>query len=104
MQAWLDSPLKEAAVVYVNGERAGSIWCPPYQIDVARFLKPGTNTLKIQVANLAINYMSGHKLPDYRLLNLRFGERFQAQDMDKVRPEPAGLLGHIRLIWGSRSK
>jgi hypothetical protein len=28
---------------------------------------------------------------------MRFGERFQAQDMDKVRAEPAGLLGPIRL-------
>jgi hypothetical protein len=31
------------------------------------------------------------------LLNLRYGERFQAQDMDKVQPIPAGLLGPIRL-------
>jgi hypothetical protein len=42
--------------------------------------------------------MAGHRLPDYRLLNLRYGERFQAQDMDKVRPTPSGLLGSIRLV------
>lgn len=98
MQAWLDAPLREAAVVYVNDRRAGSVWCPPYGLDVTGLLRPGVNKLHIVVANLALNYMSGHRLPDYRLLNLRYGERFQAQDMDKVQPVPAGLLGPIRLI------
>ena len=27
MQAWLDAPVREAAVVYINGQRAGSVWC-----------------------------------------------------------------------------
>jgi len=62
------------------------------------YLKPGENRLRLVVGNLALNYMAGHRLPDYRLLNLRYGERFQAQDMDKVLPVPAGLLGNIRLI------
>jgi hypothetical protein len=61
-------------------------------------LRPGKNKIKIIVGNLAINYMAGHALPDYRLLNLRYGVRFQAQDMDKIEAVPAGLLGPIRLI------
>lgn len=98
MQAWFDPPVREAAVVFVNGQRAGSLWCPPYSVDVKRFLRPGKNNLRVVVGNLALNYMAGHRLPDYRLLNLRYGERFQAQDMDKVKALPAGLLGPIRLI------
>jgi len=98
MQTWLDSPVREAAVVYINDQRAGSVWCPPYKLDVTRLLRPGTNQIKIVVANLALNYMAGRRLPDYRLLNLRYGERFQAQDMDKVQPIPSGLLGHIQLV------
>jgi len=62
------------------------------------FLRRGENKLRIVVGNLALNYMAGHRLPDYRLLNLRYGERFQAQDMDKVRPVESGLLGPIRLV------
>src|SRR5262249_49682293 len=58
----------------------------------------GNNHLRILVANSALNYMAGRRLPDYRLLNLRYGERFQAQDMDKVEAIPAGLLGAIRLV------
>jgi hypothetical protein len=98
MQAWLEGPIREAAVVYINDKRAGAVWCSPYSLDVTGFLKPGANTLRIEVANTAMNYMAGHTLPDYRLLNLRYGERFQAQDMDKIQALPSGLLGPVRLI------
>jgi hypothetical protein len=98
MQAWLDAPVREAAVVYVNDQRAGSVWSPPYALDVTAVLRPGKNHLRIQVANLALNDMASRALPDYHLLNLRYGTRFEPQDMDKVRPVPAGLLGPIRLL------
>jgi hypothetical protein len=104
MRAWLDAPVREAAVVYVNGQRAGSVWCPPYSLELSVLLKSGENTFRIVVGNLALNYMAGRRLPDYRLLNLRYGERFQAQDMDKVQPITAGLLGPIRLIATSRTE
>jgi lysophospholipase L1-like esterase len=42
--------------------------------------------------------MAGRALPDYRLLNLRYGTRFEPQDMDKIQPIPSGLLGPVRLI------
>jgi hypothetical protein len=100
MRALLDGPVREAAVVTVNGRHAGSVWCPPYSIDVTDYLKGGENKLRITVGNTAINYMAGHALPDYRLLNLRYGERFQPQDMDKIQPVPSGLLGRIRLSTG----
>ena len=98
MQAWFDAPVREAAVVYVNDQRAGSVWCPPYVVDVTRYLRSGDNKIRIVVANTALNYMAGRKLPDYRLLNMRYGERFQAQDMDKVQAIPSGLFGPIRLL------
>ena len=98
MQAWLDGPIREAAVVYINDARAGAVWCPPYALEVRKFLRPGVNKLRIVVGNTAMNYMAGHSLPDYRLLNLRYGERFQPQDMDKVQVLPSGMLGPVRLV------
>jgi hypothetical protein len=98
MQAWVEAPVRDAAVVYVNGMRAGSAWCPPYAVDVTALVQPGSNTIRIEVANTAINHMAGRALPDYRLLNLRYGTRFEPQDMDKVQPVPAGLFGPIRLV------
>jgi hypothetical protein len=90
--------VREAAVVSINGRRAGSVWSPPYSLDVTGRLRQGDNLLRIEVGNLAINHMAARALPDYRLLNLRYGTRFEPQDMDKVQPVPAGLLGPIRLI------
>ena len=104
MQAWYEGPIREAAVIYVNDKRAGALWCPPYFIDVTRLLHSGTNKLRVMVGNTALNYMAGHSLPDYRLLNLRYGERFQPQDMDKVQPIASGLLGPVRLIPRVRAK
>ena len=98
VQAWIEAPVRDAAVVTVNGTRAGSVWCPPYALDVTALLRPGRNTLRIDVANLAINHMAGRALPDYKLLNLRYGTRFEPQDMDRVQPVPAGLFGPIRLM------
>ena len=98
MQAQLDPPVREAAVVTLNGRRAGSVWCPPYSLDVTSLLKNGDNQLRIVVGNLALNYMAGHPLPDYKLLNLRYGVRFEPQDMDMVKAISAGLLGPIRLV------
>ncbi len=97
MRAWIENPVREAAVVYVNGRRAGSVWRPPYEIEIGGLLKPGDNTIRVVVANLAINAMAGHPEDDSKL-NARYGERFQAQDMNSIQPMPSGLLGPIHLI------
>jgi len=98
MQALVEAPVREAAVVYVNGQRAGSAWHPPYVVDVTRLLKSGDNTIRVEVANLAINYMAGHPLPDYKALIAQYGDRFQVQDLALVQPITAGLLGPIQLV------
>ena len=72
-------------------------WAPPWRVDVTRVVKPGANELVVRVGNTALNAMAGRPLPDYRLLNLRYGERFQAQTMDQVKPLPSGLLGPVRV-------
>ena len=47
MRAWYDPPVREAAIVYINGQRAGSLWHPPYRLDVTHLLKPGQNHIEI---------------------------------------------------------
>ncbi len=99
MRAWLDSPIREAALVYVNSQLAGSVWRPPYQLEITKLLKPGCNHLQLVVANLALNTLAGQSAPDYRLLNQRYGERFTPQPgMRDLQPLPAGVLGSIRLL------
>jgi hypothetical protein len=98
---WLEPPVREAAVVFVNGQRAGSVWCPPFSVDVSGLIRGGENSIRVEVSNTALNYMAGRRLPDYKLLNLRYGVRFEAQDMDKVQALPSGILGPVRLITSS---
>ncbi len=97
MRAWYEPSIREAAVVFVNGQRAGSLWTPPFRLDIKPFLRAGANSIRVLVGNTAMNHMAGRRLPDYRLLNLRYGERFQPQEMEKVQPLPSGILGPIRL-------
>jgi alpha-L-rhamnosidase len=101
-RALLESPVHEAAVVYVNGKRAGSVWRPPYEVDITPFVRAGENSLRIVVGNLAINALAGQKLPDYKLLNVRYGERFTPQDMNNLQPLPSGLLGPVTLMCTDR--
>jgi alpha-L-rhamnosidase len=97
MKAYFEAPIRDAAEVYVNGERAGFVWHPPYTIDVTNFLRTGRNTVRMVVGNTAINSLAGHALPSYHLLNERYGERFTPQDMGNLQALPSGILGGLRL-------
>jgi hypothetical protein len=95
--AAIESPVREAAQVYVNGGLAGSVWKPPYEVDVTGLLRAGGNTIRVVVANLGINRLAGTSLPNYRLLNVLYGERFQEQDLQNLQPVACGMLGPVTL-------
>lgn len=95
--ALIEGPVREAAEVYVNSVRAGSVWAPPYEINLAAFLHAGTNQLEIRVTNTAINGLANQSLPNYRLLNVRYGERFPSPRTTELSPLPSGLLHPITL-------
>jgi hypothetical protein len=97
MYALLEGPIREAAIISVNGQKAGSIWHPPYRLDITALLHAGRNRLEIEVFNTAINTLAGRSLPDYLLLNLRYGQKFSPQDMEHLQPLPSGILGPVRL-------
>ena len=98
MRAWLESPVREAAQVYVNGKAAGAVWAAPFELEVTGLLTSGENTLRVVVANLALNVLAKGPLPDYKELTAKYGEKFQAQDMESVRSLPAGMLGPVTLV------
>lgn len=53
------------ARVRVNGTDCGVAWKPPYRVDVTRAVRPGVNSLEIDVVNLWINRMIGDEfLPE----------------------------------------
>jgi hypothetical protein len=98
MRAYLESPVREAAKVFVNEQFAGYIWHPPFRLEIAPLLRPGKNDIRLVVGNTAINELAGESVPSYRLLRDRFGVEFIPQDMQGLEPLPSGLLGPVTLI------
>src|SRR5205085_5298374 len=42
---------KDIAQVAVNGKQVGTLWKPPYRIDVTDAIRPGANQLEIKITN-----------------------------------------------------
>jgi hypothetical protein len=107
------------ARVRLNGRDCGIAWKPPYQVDISGALRPGTNTLEIDVANTWNNRLIGdEQLPldskwkDPEIL-LEWPEWFKQgsprpsgrftfttnRHYKKTSPlQPAGLLGPMRIL------
>lgn len=98
MHALLDPPVRAAAIVYANGQRAGALWHPPYRIEVSSLLHRGENRIEVDVYNTAMNLLAGEPPHDYTALRAKYGHRFDPQDMDHLKPVPSGLFGPIRLM------
>jgi hypothetical protein len=92
-------PIREAATVFVDGRRAGSVWAPPYRVDLTALLRDGANEIRIDVYNTAINRLAeGGHLPDTDALVERYGQRFRLQDLEGLRPLPSGILSVPRIV------
>jgi hypothetical protein len=98
--ALLDPPIREAAIIYVNGKQAGSLWHPPYKLDITALVHSGQNRIEVRVYNTAINELTGQPPRDYTALYAKYGKRFEPQDMDNLEAIPSGLIGHVLLIEG----
>jgi len=57
--------VKNFAEVTLNGTELGTLWKPPFKMDITRALKEGENELEIRVTNLWPNRLIGDaKLPE----------------------------------------
>ncbi|QRM29208.1 glycosyl hydrolase [Microvirga sp. VF16] len=97
--ALVSTPIRDAATIYVNGKRIGSLWAPPFRIDVTNAWVEGSNEIVVEVYNTAINLLSeGGRLPDVAALTERYGQRARIQDMDSISPLPSGILSVPRIV------
>jgi hypothetical protein len=59
-EVWLDlGQVAVMAEVRLNGKNLGVLWHKPFRVDVSKALKPGKNTLEIDVTNLWVNRLIG---------------------------------------------
>jgi hypothetical protein len=102
--AAFDGPVRDGAVVYINEKRAGTVWCAPYRVEITGLVKPGTNDIRVEVANTAVNYLASHGFPnyDYRGVTEQFGSRFTPARQSQFSPLPSGLLGPIALEFANQ--
>lgn len=82
--------VQNIARVRLNGRDIGTLWKPPYRLDVTKALRDGRNILEVEVTNLWANRMIGdERFPD----DLQWSGRSLLVvpdwiDTDKPRPEP----------------
>jgi hypothetical protein len=95
----LFSQIREAAEIRVNGAVAGAVWNPPMELELGPWLRPGTNTLEVTVANLPLNRFLGSPDEDLGPLRAVYGDRFPAPEEKRLvkEPAPSGLIGPVRL-------
>jgi hypothetical protein len=93
------APIRDAATVFVNDRRVGTLWAPPYRIEMTPHLRSGSNDIRLEVYNTAINMLAeGGRVPDVRGVSETFGQRFRLQDMDAFTPLPSGVLSVPRVV------
>jgi hypothetical protein len=94
--------VRESARVFVNGTEAGLVWSLPLRIRIGRLLKPGRNTLALEVTNFAANRIRDLDrrkvewkiMREINFVNINY-RPFDASDWAIT---PAGLLGPVRLV------
>ncbi len=101
IHALIDPPIRDAAIIFVNGKRVGSLWHPPYQVEVSPYLRRGDNSIEVHVYNTAVNSLAGQPARDYTTLNAKYGKRFDTQDMNLIESLPSGLLFAPTLSQGN---
>jgi hypothetical protein len=85
----------ELAEVRLNGKSCGVTWSPPFRVDITSSVKPGANTLEIEVVNFWPNRIIGDaSLPKEQRLT-RTNIRKLTKDTKLME---SGLLGPVRLL------
>jgi len=92
----------DSARVRLNGKALGTLWCPPFQLLLGDALRPGKNTLEVEVTNVAANRIAdmdrrGVKWKIFRDANVLSvnGGNF---DASKWPVREAGLIGPVTLV------
>jgi len=80
------------ATVKINGVDCGTLWTPPYQLDISKAIKNGTNEIRIEVANTWANRLNyDQSLPaEKRITQTTAPIRLKGKPL-----LPAGLVGKV---------
>jgi hypothetical protein len=92
----------ESAKVIVNGNDAGVVWSLPMQRKIGALLKPGKNTVALEITNLAANRIRDldKRKVDWKIMReINFVNiNYRPFDASNWEITTAGLLGPVRLV------
>jgi len=92
-EVWLRfKDIREIARVRINGHDVGTVWAAPFTLDVARWLRPGQNSIEIEVTNLWPNRIIGDLQPGVASHYTETNIRAYKADSPLL---PSGLIGDI---------
>jgi hypothetical protein len=95
---WLDlGKVGDVAQVVVNGKPAGITWFAPYRVEVGSLLKPGSNTVEVEVANLWVNRLIGDQQPGAHPITWTAVPTYKPD----APLRPSGLIGPVTLEAGN---
>jgi hypothetical protein len=86
------------AKVHLNGTTIGTVWSPPYRLDVTRWVKPGLNRLAVDVTSTWFNrlvYDAGQPEAQRKTWTIKGPDK-------SATLQPSGLLGPVTLHKGQR--
>jgi hypothetical protein len=93
--------VRELAEVRLNERSLGVVWSPPFRVDLADALRPGENTVEIDVVNFWPNRIIGDAgLPESRR-RTRTNVRTLTRDTPLMR---SGLMGPVQLVEARRDR
>jgi hypothetical protein len=86
--------LYNIATVKVNGINCGTLWTPPYILNIKKAIKPGENKIEIEVTNTWRNRLIGdEQMPEKRTTWLN--SPYKLKDKPLL---PAGIVGNVKII------
>ena len=96
--------LSKIGDVWLNDQHLGITWTKPFRFDVTRILKPGENTLVIEIANTWSNRLKGDAVTGehYTSTNMKttnvYGLNYEYVPWKDVPLIRSGLFGPVKLI------
>ena len=98
---WLNlGNVNSIATIRLNGMELGTLWKPPYKLDISKAAKVGINQLEIEVVNTWLNRLIGDEQPG-TLTKVTFVTHKGWNASSKLLP--AGLVGPVTLNFESQS-
>lgn len=94
--------VRESARVRINGREVATLWAVPYRCFIGQYLRPGKNTLEVEVTNLPANRIADMDRRDvkwriFKDINIA-ALGYKKGTYAGWQPVPSGLLGPVEIV------